>query len=366
MARKKLDFESLRSLFSRFIGAIRPGMKLPDNVTPSNLLEMVGVILDSIAPEGDAPDEETRPSGGAKAKGDPHQSLNGKVLSAMIDATGGNPSAFSALAAPTNPPPMRDVPGRKRYVKEVLRVGSYLSSSGPRDFGTDDLNQIVEAFNGQQKRGIRPPLQWDHWKDAATQHQSIDQVITYLTDAWVENGDSLWVAFYPKPEDEARLADEDWQVSVLTVRDQPDSTGKKWPIQLQHVAIVPRAAMADQSSFAALGAFGGRRRAYQGTAKPVTGLKKRTIVTMTPKKQAKPTGSRIAAMAGPAAARTQRHKTPRHKALAVDIAVSRAKLAVLEGQNHQMQEAKDFEAFASLHRGRFTEADIAAAWKRYQ
>lgn len=149
-------------------------------------------------------------------------------------------------------PAKENRPGRVRIVKDVLRVGTWKWSGGEATFSADDLANIVKSFDAQKGEGIRRPLQWDH-SDPETNHASTDQVITYLSDAWVD-GDTLWVAAYVTPEVAKELTEEDWPVSVHVVWNSQDQLGRTWPLQLLHVAIVDQPSMPGQQRFAALAA----------------------------------------------------------------------------------------------------------------
>ena len=107
-----------------------------------------------------------------------------------------------------------------------------------------------ESFEKQKAVRILRPLQWDH-SDPETHHASIDQVITYLSDAWVD-GETLWVAAYVTPEEAELLTGDDWPVSVHVVWNSQDQLGQTWPLQLLHVAIVDQPSMPGQRRFATL------------------------------------------------------------------------------------------------------------------
>lgn len=153
---------------------------------------------------------------------------------------------FSQLPAKENRP------GRVRIVKDVLRVGTWKWSGGEASFKAEDLAAIAESFAAQKTARILRPLQWDH-SDPETNHASTDQVVTYLSDAWVE-GETLWVAAYVTPEEAETLTGDDWPVSVHVVWNSQDQLGQTWPLQLLHVAIVDQPSMPGQARFAALAA----------------------------------------------------------------------------------------------------------------
>jgi len=137
-------------------------------------------------------------------------------------------------------------------VKDVLRVGTWTWSEGEATFSAEDLASIADSFARQKVGRILRPLQWDH-SDPETHHASTDQVITYLSDLWVD-GETLWAAAYVTPEVAKELTEEDWPVSVHVVWNSQDQRGRTWPIQLLHVAIVDQPSMPGQKRFAALAA----------------------------------------------------------------------------------------------------------------
>jgi hypothetical protein len=147
-------------------------------------------------------------------------------------------------------PPLKDVPGKKRIVKDVLKVGTFKGWQVTPEI----LSQITSNFYEHKSSGINHPVCWGHGKIAEGEDTDERDSIDDIDDVWTD-GKTLWMSAYVDPEDLKTLKKKRREVSVAVARDWQDATARKWDgHSLLHVAVVTHASVPGQEPFIELSA----------------------------------------------------------------------------------------------------------------
>lgn len=210
----------------------------------------------------------------------------------------------SPSAAVPNLPPLQAISGRVRLVKDVLRVGRWFVGDGYGN-GPDgeagywnctlaDLEAIAARFAEHKAAGLFHPLCWDHSKDGADTSEK--DSIADIAEVWV-GCETLWCSVYVDPATKTELTKKRRQVSISTVVDWRDGTGKVWPGQsLIHVAVVAHAVVPDQRPFVEMSLPKPSKVQPMTPAKKPTRPASKPPVRTAPKKPAKRKGSSVVTM----------------------------------------------------------------------
>ena len=156
-------------------------------------------------------------------------------------------------------PPPKEIPGKVRLVKDLLRVGEWPIGVGAdgtiQKWNVDaaTLSDISTVFERQKSEGQTRPLQWGH-ADPKTGHANVDpeKVIDYWDSLFAEN-DTLWGVVYVKESVAEDLTTVkrpvsvgvDYLGNVLTPGANPEPVKNA----LLHVGIVDQGAMPGQGGF---------------------------------------------------------------------------------------------------------------------
>jgi hypothetical protein len=153
-----------------------------------------------------------------------------------------SPFASEARFAALLPP--REVPGRKRVVKDIARVGTWHPSGGPWTITDATLRDMAHNFERMRANGNRVNLVWNHGEpgrvatDARSLIDPLDQVFV--------DGDTLYATAYVKPD----AFDLSHQVSIRAIENYRDGAGHVYPgISLLHVALVDHPIIPGQAPF---------------------------------------------------------------------------------------------------------------------
>lgn len=141
----------------------------------------------------------------------------------------------------------REVPGRRRMIKDVLRVGTFHVGPGAWKVEPQTLVQMAANFAKRKQRGHAVNLVKTHG-DAQSKVVHPDDILLDIDDVRIV-GDEMYVSAYVDDEQHRYLSNPALKVSIRAADRWMDGDGQKYGTCLLHVAVVDQPIMGGQQPF---------------------------------------------------------------------------------------------------------------------